>query len=143
MPAPLAVIEDAPHGDARIVSVRGEIDVGTAPSLRDWLDRASDGGRRSVAVDLHHVEFMAVSGVYVLCDEAAHLARHEAQLTVVCDRPRTLRLIEVCRLSDALRIVDCRTAIAPAGTWSPEDETRTAKLEEWLERYSTGAPSIA
>src|SRR5687768_16868363 len=100
MPAPLALIEDAPRQDTRIVSVRGEIDVGTAPSLRDWLERASDGGRHSVAVDLQHVEFMAVSGVYVLCDEAARLARHEAQLTVVCNRPRTLRLFDVCRLGD-------------------------------------------
>ena len=143
MPAPLALIEDAPHRDTRIVSVRGEIDVGTAPSLRDWLDRASDGGRHSVAVDLQHVEFMAVSGVYVLCDEAARLARNEAQLTIVCDRPRTLRLFAVCRLDGALRVVDSRDGIQPAGTWLREDDTRAAKLERWLERYAAGAPSIA
>jgi anti-sigma B factor antagonist len=143
MPAPLALIEDAPHRDTRIVSVRGEIDVGTAPSLRDWLERASDGGRCSVAVDLHHVEFMAVTGVYVLCDEAARLARNEAQLTVVCDRPRTRRLFDVCRLGEALRVVHDRDAIEPAGTWSVDDEARAMALENWLERYSAGAPSIA
>ena len=143
MPAPLALIEDAPLADTRIVSVRGEIDVGTAPSLRDWLERASDGGLRSVAVDLCHVEFMAVSGVYALCDEAARLARNEAQLTVVCDRPRTLRLFDVCRLGNALRVVATRDDIAPAGTWSRDDDARTERLGEWLERYSAGAPSIA
>ena len=143
MPGPLALIEDAPHGDVRIISIRGEIDVGTAPSLRDWLDRASDGGLRSVAVDLAHVEFMAVSGVYVLCDEAARLARQEAQMTIVCDEPRTLRLFDVCRLGDALRIVADRSAIPPAGTWLPDDDARVALLASWLERYASGSPSMA
>ena len=143
MAAPLALIEDAPRRDTRIVSVRGEIDVGTAPALREWLDRASGGGRHSVAVDLHHVEFMAVSGVYVLCDEAARLARNAAQLTVVCDRPRTLRLFDVCRLGETLRVVGSRDEIERAGSWTDEDEVRAARLDRWLERYSAGAPSLA
>ena len=143
MPAPLALIEDAPRGDVRIVAVRGEIDVGTTPSLRDWLDRASASGTRSVAVDLRHVEFMAVSGVYVLCDEAARLAQNEAQLTVVCSEPRILRLFDVCRLGDVLRVVPDRESILPAGAWDGEDDVRAARLDDWLERYSAGAPSIA
>ena len=136
MAAPLALIEDTPLGDTRVVSVRGEVDVGSTASLRDWLDRASAAGTRSVAVDLQHVEFMAVSGVYVLCDEAARLARSTAQLTVVCCNPRTLRLFEVCRLGDVLRVVHDREAIEPAGTWGPEDDERAARLEAWLERYA-------
>jgi anti-sigma B factor antagonist len=139
MPAPLALIEDAPLGDVRVVSVRGEIDVGTTPSLRDWIGRASDGGLRSVAVDLAHVDFMAISGVYVLCDEAARLARHEAQLTVICTHPRTLRLFAVCRVSDVLRIVPDRAALGPAGTWGADDDRRAALLDVWLERYGAGA----
>ena len=144
MAAPLALIEDAPHGDARIVSIRGEIDVGTSPTLRDWLDRASENGRRSVAVDLSHADFMAVSGIYVLCDEAARLAQNEAQLTVVCSHPRTLRLFEVCRLADVLHVVPDRASIAPTGSWDSNDDVRAARLDAWLERYSAGgAPSIA
>ena len=139
MPAPRALIEDGPRGDVRVVSVRGEIDVGTTASLREWLERASDGGLRSVAVDLEHVDFMAVSGVYVLCDEAARLARHEAQLIVVCRRPRTLRLFEVCRVADVLHVVPDVTALAPGPAWDDDDEERTARLDAWLERYATGA----
>jgi anti-anti-sigma factor len=139
MPAPLALIEDAPHADTRIVSVRGEIDVGTAPSLRGWLDRASDHGRRSVAIDLSRVSFLAVSGVSLLCEETARLARHHAQLTIVCDRPRTLRIFDVCRLGDTLRIVPDRGAIEPPGSWSRDDAERAERLEAWLERYSAGA----
>ena len=139
MPAPLALIEDAPHADTRVISVRGEIDVGTAPALRSWLERASDHGRRSVAVDLTRVTFMAVSGVSLLCEETARLARHHAQLTIVCDRPRTLRIFDVCRVADTLRIVPDRGAIEPAGRWSADDDERAARLEAWLVRYSAGA----
>ena len=138
MAAPLALIEHAPRGDTRIVSVRGEIDVETTPALRQWLDQASDGGLRSVAVDLARVGFMAVSGLYALCDEAARLAQNEAQLTVVCNDPRTLRLFEICRLADVLRVVPDRESILPAGCWEPDDEIRSARLDEWLERYSVG-----
>ena len=141
--APLALIETSPRGDVRVVAVRGEIDVGTTPALRDWLDRASAGGTRSVAVDLSRVEFMAVSGVYVLCDEAARLAQNESQLTVVCNVERTLRLFDVCRLGDVLNVVPDRDSIEPAGAWSGDDDVRSARLDEWLERYADAAPSIA
>ena len=139
MPAPLALIEDGPRGDVRVVSVRGEIDVGTTEPLREWLSRAGEGGLRSVAVDLEHVDFMAVSGVYVLCDEAARLARNEAQLTVVCRNPRTLRLFEVCRVADVLHVVPDVRAVAPAPSRGDDDDRRAERLDAWLERYATGA----
>ena len=52
MSAPLALIEDGPVADGRVVALRGEIDVGSTPSLREWLARASEGGRQSLVVDL-------------------------------------------------------------------------------------------
>jgi anti-sigma B factor antagonist len=139
MPAPLALIEDAPHTEERVVVLRGEIDVGTASSLRDWLDRASEHGRRSVAVDLTNVDFMAVSGLYVLCDEQARMARHEARLTVVCSARRILKLFEVCRLNDVLRVVPTRAQLASPAVWDGEDTERSARLGAWLERYAAAS----
>jgi anti-sigma B factor antagonist len=139
MPAPLALIEDSPVTDERVVVLRGEIDVGTTPALRDWLGRASAGGTRSVAVDLTNVEFMAISGLYVLCDEQARMARHEARLTLVCNSKRILKLIAICRLDDALRIVRTRAELEPADAWDGEDHRRSARLGAWLERYSASS----
>src|SRR3712207_7904641 len=140
MPATLALIEDAPLGDVRVVALRGEIDVGTTAALREWRDRASDGGRRPVAVDLQRVGFMAVAGVDVLCDEAARMSRYEAQLTIVCARERTLRLLAICRLGDVLQVVPSRRAIKPAGVWEADDDDRAERLDEWLERYGATQP---
>jgi anti-sigma B factor antagonist len=139
MPAPLALIENSPVADERVIVLRGEIDVGTTPALRDWLGRASAGGTRSVAVDLTNVEFMAISGLYVLCDEQARMARHEARLTVVCNSKRILKLIAICRLHDALRIVPTRADLEPADGWDGEDDRRSARLGAWLERYSASS----
>ena len=137
MPAPLALIDHAPLGDERVVTLRGEIDVGSTPALRDWLSRASERGRRSLAVDLRHVEFMAVSGLYVLCDEQARMARNHARLTIVCSSARMLQLFEVCRLMDVLRIVSSRAEL-DAQAWGHDDEERVERLEAWLDRYSAG-----
>jgi anti-anti-sigma factor len=138
MSAPLALIEDGPVADGRVVALRGEIDVGSTPSLREWLARASEGGRRSLVVDLSNVDFMAVSGLYVLCDEQARMARRHARLTIVCGSARMLQLFEVCRLLDVLRIVPSRASLN-GDAWGADDERRAARLEAWLERYSAGA----
>jgi anti-sigma B factor antagonist len=140
MRAPLALIEDSPTDDERVISLRGEIDVGSTPALREWLARASEGGTKSVAVDFTHVEFMAVSGLYVLCDEQSRMARHQARLTVICASPRILQLFEVCRLSDVLRVVPSRAAM-PVDAWGDEDTARTERLDAWLGRYAAGSSS--
>jgi anti-anti-sigma factor len=137
MPAPLALIEDGPATSDRVVALHGEIDVGSTPSLRDWLARASEGGRRSLVVDLTNVDFLAVSGLYALCDEQARMARHQARLTIVCSNKRFLQLFEVCRLGDTLHVVPDRTALAGGG-WDGEDEDRAARLDAWLRRYASG-----
>lgn len=130
----LAVIEDVLDHDERVIGLRGEIDLGTTPALREWLDRASDGGTRAVAVDLGHVEFLAVSGVHALCDEQERMAAHRARMTIVCDRPRLLQLFALCQLTDALRIVPTRAEL-PGPGWSLGDDLRARRLHRWLERY--------
>jgi anti-anti-sigma factor len=141
MPGPLALIEDGPVHAGRVVGLRGEIDVGSTPALRDWLARASDSGRTPLAVDLTNVAFMAVSGLYVLCDEQARMARHQARLTIICDSARILQLFEVCRLLDVLLIVPDRASVSD-DPWDLKDEARYERLDAWLERYSaSGQPT--
>ena len=140
MRSPLALIEDAPDAGERVVALRGEIDVGSTTALRDWLSRASESGTRSIAVDLAHVEFMAVSGLYVLCDEQARLARNHARLTLVCTTPRILQLLDVCRLADVMRVVPSRAELRD-GPWGAEDTARAERLAAWLDRYAASSSS--
>ncbi len=142
MRGPLALIEDTPGEDERIITLRGEIDVGSTPALREWLARASEGGTQSVVVDFAHVEFLAVSGLYVLCDEQARMARHRARLTVVCAIPRILQLFEVCRLADVLHVVASREELG-GEAWTADDSARASRLDTWLDRYAVRSTSPA
>ena len=143
MGATLALIEDDLDRRERFVGLRGEIDVGTAPALRDWLGRASEGGTRSLAVDLSHVAFLAVSGVHVLVDEQHRMAANRARLTIVCANPRLLHLFSLCRLDDVLTVVPARTELG-GPPWTLGDDLRARRLERWRDRYeSSGSATPA
>ena len=134
----VALIDAGPETAHPVVAVRGEVDVGTAPALRDWLARASAGGRRAIVVDLSGVDFLAVSGLYVLCDEQQRMAAHQARLTVVCRDARALRLMAVCGLDEALHVVPSRAAAVRDG-WDAADDARAGRLDAWLQRYAAAS----
>jgi len=54
--------------DAVLVTVRGEVDVATAPKLRGWLDRAFGAKKKSVVLDLTGVEFFGSVGLALLVE---------------------------------------------------------------------------
>ena len=91
-----------------VVSVRGELDVGTAPSLREWLAAATDNGTRSAVIDLRAVTFVAGAALHVLCDEQERLLEHGERLTIVCDQAELLNLFQVVELHGVLDIVTSR-----------------------------------
>jgi anti-sigma B factor antagonist len=113
------------------VSVRGELDVGTAPSLRDWIDAASEHGARSVLIDLSACTFIAGAALHVLCDQQERLMEQGHSLTVVCDKPELLKLFELVELQGVLPIVaDRRAARARNGQERPN-----AHLADWIRRH--------
>jgi anti-sigma B factor antagonist len=60
-------LEETSSSDARVeISVRGEIDMATAPQLRDLLDRLVDNGSRCIVLDCRDLAFLDSSGLGVL-----------------------------------------------------------------------------
>lgn len=106
-------IEAARHGRHHVVAVRGDVDLATAPALRDALAaavRESD----AVVVDLAEVPFMDSTGLGVLV-AAANRARAGGR-TFVLARPRqivrnALRLVQVDTVIDVYDSLD--EALAP------------------------------
>jgi anti-anti-sigma factor len=81
-----------------VVSVRGDIDMATAPRLRQVL---IDATSLAVVVDLSAVTFMDASGLGVLVG-AARLARNEGRDLVLRDpSPSALRVLQVTGMLDA------------------------------------------
>jgi anti-sigma B factor antagonist len=53
-------------GDTATVVVRGEIDVATAPQLREILHELVQGGSRHIVLDCRALEFLDSSGIGLL-----------------------------------------------------------------------------
>ena len=59
-------LETEQSGDGGTVVVRGEVDMATAPQLRDALTALVDAGARRISVDCRGLEFLDSSGIGVL-----------------------------------------------------------------------------
>jgi anti-sigma B factor antagonist len=65
-PRPAIRLEQSGPADAPVLLIAGEIDVSTAPAVRDALAQAVDAGARRVTLDLGGVGFVDSSGLGVL-----------------------------------------------------------------------------
>jgi anti-sigma B factor antagonist len=59
-------IDVTDRGDWAVLAVRGEIDVATAPQLREELLELVSAGRKQIVVDLSGVDFLDSTGLGVL-----------------------------------------------------------------------------
>jgi anti-sigma B factor antagonist len=92
---PIFDISTSNNGTMDIVTVRGEIDLVTAPLLRDALE----GLGSRVTVDLRQVTFIDSTGLAVLI---AKKATDAGEFRIVADGPAVLRLFELTGLVDML-----------------------------------------
>lgn len=86
--------------DGSRLTVSGEIDAHTAPSLAAAIDAAGD----SVTIDLAGVEFVDSSGLRVLIDAHQRLAEQGGGLTIASPSGAVTRLFEISGVDDYLSI---------------------------------------
>lgn len=93
------------HQDATVLSVHGEIDLGTAPVLREALAPVLKHGNGPVVVDLSDVQFMDSTGVHVLLDALQRLTLQSRQFAIACpEGGQVHRLLALVGLLDALTV---------------------------------------
>lgn len=92
------------HDGVHLVSVSGEIDLATAPSLRDELGNEGADKSATTVVDLTEVTFLDSTALGVLV--GARKARAEAggQLRLVVAAPRILKIFEITGLDEVFTI---------------------------------------
>jgi anti-sigma B factor antagonist len=83
-----------------LVEVGGEIDVASAPELRDCLNQTIDAGGRQLVVDLRQVSFIDSVGLGVLVGARRRLLRygHDGGLQLVCANGLILRVFRISGL---------------------------------------------
>lgn len=89
-------------GHDPMVTLRGELDLGTAGQLTDALDMLGEDGHRQVRLDLSALTFCDVRGLRTLLAADRHLAAAGSHL-LLTGAPATLhRLCALTGLSDEL-----------------------------------------
>src|SRR5688572_12851975 len=79
-------------GDHTVLEVGGEVDVYTAPRLRERLVELVEQGARHVIVDLSRVEFLDSTGLGVLVGALKRLRAVNGTLGLVCAHERLLKI---------------------------------------------------
>jgi anti-sigma B factor antagonist len=101
-------IEASPAGRTVVLAVSGDVDIASAPALRERLAGAI-GAYAGVVVDLDQVPFLDSTGLGVLV--AAHNRAHSAGCTLALARPQrivknALRLVQVDTVIDVYESLD-------------------------------------
>ena len=87
-----------------IVAVGGEIDVYTAPRLRDKITELVAEGAYQLVVDMQAVEFLDSTGLGVLVGALKKVRQHEGSLELVCTQERLLKNFRITGLAKVLVI---------------------------------------
>lgn len=87
-----------------VLSVRGEVDLSTAPSLRSEISQLVDAGRTRVVVDLEGVPFMDSSGLGVLVMGLKRARERDGDLALVRPQPQVRRLLSITRLDEIFAV---------------------------------------
>ncbi len=98
-------LDEEQQGDFTVVKVGGEIDVYTAPRLREKLNEVIDRDVRKVCVDLEGVQFLDSTGLGVLVGAMKKIRSHdEGELIIVCSRPHIRKVFEITGLTQVFNI---------------------------------------
>ena len=87
-----------------IVEVGGEIDVYTAPRLREQLVDLVADGKYHIVVDMERVDFLDSTGLGVLVGGLKRVRAHDGSLRLVCTQERILKIFRITGLTKVFPI---------------------------------------
>ena len=97
-----------------IVAVGGEIDVYTAPKLRDKITELVADGTYDLVIDMEGVEFLDSTGLGVLVGGLKKVRAHDGTLQLVLTQDRLLKIFRITGLAKVFVIHDSADAALAA-----------------------------
>ncbi|MER7278245.1 STAS domain-containing protein [Dactylosporangium sp. NPDC000244] len=89
-----------------VLAVRGEVDVATAPALREAIVRAVDGRPARVVIDLAAVSFMDSSALGVLISGYKYAQGAGVAMVLASPGPGVYRLLRTSGMVEIFEVVD-------------------------------------
>ena len=99
-------LEHRTEGDKTVLDVAGEVDVYTAPKLREKLVELVSDGHYGLVVDRTRVEFLDSTGLGVLVGGLKRVRAHDGSLDLVCTQERILKIFRITGLTKVFGIHD-------------------------------------
>ncbi len=99
-------LETSAHGNTSVISLRGEIDVYTAPRLRQALIDLVSGGATDIVVDMDKVDFLDSTGLGVLVGGLKRVKSNEGDLRLVVTQDRIMKIFDITGLSKVFPMYD-------------------------------------
>jgi anti-sigma B factor antagonist len=83
---------------ASLINLEGEVDVYTAPQLKQQIISLLDAGAQHIMVDLSAVEYLDSTALGVLIGGLKRLRERDGSLDLICPSPRIKRIFEITGL---------------------------------------------
>ena len=121
-----------PAGDCAVLQVTGEVDVYTAPMLRERIREIAAKGAVHLIADLGQVDFLDSTGLGVLVGALKRLREDGGSLALVITTPRLLRIFQITGLTKALAVwPSAADAVTADPHWHKTAESQAGSVHEW------------
>ncbi len=91
-------------GEHTVIKLKGEVDIYTAPSLRETIVDALEKGRVKIAVDLDEVDFLDSTGLGVLVGGLKRVKNQNGELGIICSQEKILRIFKITGLTKIFKM---------------------------------------
>jgi anti-sigma B factor antagonist len=97
-------LETSQRDGVAILTLRGEIDVYTAPRLRQAIVDLVDAGSLNIVVDMEKVDFLDSTGLGVLVEGLKRVRTRNGNLSIVVTQDKILKIFDITGLNKAFPI---------------------------------------
>jgi len=97
-----------------VIDVQGEIDIYTAPRLRELLIDLVSTGSYQLVVNLDKVGFLDSTGLGVLVGGLKRVRAHDGSLDLICTQQRILKIFRITGLTEVFGIYQTVDPAIPA-----------------------------
>ncbi len=108
MPPEFSIIEQGSEAGHYVIAARGEIDLFTAPELKQVITEVIESGEHRVAIDLTEVSFLDSTALGVLIGAVKRLRSRGGALAIINTDSSIAKTFEITGLDQIFTIVSSR-----------------------------------
>jgi anti-sigma B factor antagonist len=122
--------------DCAVLRITGEVDVYTAPQLREHVIQLVNGGVRHIIADLRSVDFLDSTGLGALVGGLKRVRTRDGSFTLAAGPGRTLHTLQITGLT---RVFALHPSVLDAMTddehWHAAITAEGQGTEEWCRQH--------